>query len=385
MLVAGILVALVVLPTPLILWLRIGLSPVGTMPLSLLIIVMFAWQSWHMSQTLTIPTLVVWFSLMFGAQTDFIGGMLGRWFLTSATTLPAVLVLVGSVVWLTVLAIRIVSVHEEVPAYGMAMPADGFRALTARSSSREAEKMAGRMIERSHVTAWMLDRWFEFTMKWLPTGGRLRRVILYRVVHGYGLVIAVPIVCLAITLLSDFIPTTGPGGGFAFFFPAFFIPQFILGGVGAMWLQHGRWHSAELLRPQSRSEFVRGIFHAVSIDLAWLGLWLVLSQLILISQGRPVLDRGPQESFFLLAIMTAGYLAVATAVLLFVLSYQNFWVYIVSVTALFALMAGIAAAIIGLRLDQFPFVLPLFGVGCLLATGVVYLRAKARWMSLEFA
>jgi len=382
---AGSLVVLILLPPAMILWLRSGLSPVGPLSLSLLVAVMFAWQSWHMTQTLTLPTLVVWFSLMFGAQTEFIGGILGRWFLTSATTLPAVVLLIGTVAWLAVLAIRIATVHEEVPAYGMAMPADGFRTLTARSSARETEKMAARMIERSRFTAWSIDRWFEFSMKYLPAAGTLKRVLLYRIVHGYGLFIAVPIFCLLVTGLSSFLPSSAMGEGIAFFFPAFFIPQFILGGVGATWLQHGRWHASELLRPQSRSEFVRGIFQAVSLDLAWAGLWLLISQMLLIYQGRSFMDRGPEESIVLLAVLTVGYLTIATAVLLFVLSFQNFWVYIVSVTALFVVMAGLAAGMLGLELDRLPFTLPAFAVGCIATAGLVYFRARSRWLKVEFA
>ena len=175
------------------------------------------------------------------------------------------------------------------------------------------------------------------------------------------------------------------GEGIAFFFPAFFIPQFILGGVGATWLQHGRWHASELLRPQSRSEFVRGIFQAVSLDLAWAGLWLLISQMLLIYQGRSFMDRGPEESIVLLAVLTVGYLTIATAVLLFVLSFQNFWVYIVSVTALFVVMAGLAAGMLGLELDRLPFTLPAFAVGCIATAGLVYFRARSRWLKVEFA
>lgn len=382
MVMAGCLVVLILLPPAVILWLRSGLSPAGPLSVSLLVTVMFAWQSWHMTQTLTLPTLVVWFSLMFGAQTEFIGGILGRWFLTSATTLPALVLLIGTVVWL---AIRIATVHEEVPAYGMAMPADGFRALTARSSSRETEKMTARMIERSRFTAWSIDRWFEFSMKYLPAGGTLKRVLLYRIVHGYGLFIAVPIFCLLVTGLSSFLPSSAMGEGVAFFFPAFFVPQFLLGGVGATWLQHGRWHASELLRPQTRPEFVRGIFQAVSLDLAWAGLWLLISQMLLIYQGRSFMDRGPEESIVLLAVLTVGYLTIATAVLLFVLSYQNFWVYIISVTALFVVMAGLAAGMLGLELDRLPWTLPAFAVGCFATAGLVYSRARSRWLKVEFA
>lgn len=382
---AAALLAFVVLPPPVILWLRAGLSPVGPLGISLLIVVMFAWQSWHMSQALTIPALAIWFSLMFGAQTEFIGGVLGRWLLTPATTLPATLLLIGTVFWLAVLGLRIAAVHEEVPAYGMKMPADGFRALTARSASRESEKMAGRMIERSQFMSRSLDRWFEFSMRHLPSGKTLKRVVLYRVVHGYGLFVAIPVVCLVFALLSGLLPSTAMGQGISFFFPAFFIPQFILGGVGATWLQHGRWHASELLRPQSRLEFVRGIFQGVSLDLIWAGLWMLISQTLLIYQSRSIMGRGLEESILLLAVMTVSYLTIAASVLLFVLSYQNFWVYIISITGLFVVMAGLGAAITGLQLDRFPWVLPALAVTCGIAARLVYLKAKARWMSLEFA
>ncbi|MDA0589118.1 MAG: Gfo/Idh/MocA family oxidoreductase [Planctomycetota bacterium] len=315
-------------PPVLVGWLKIGLSPVGPLSLGLLVAVMFAWQSWLMSNLLTLPLLIVWFSLMFGAQTEFIGGILGRWFLTPETTNVAITILAGSVGATILLAHRVLSLHEENTEYGLAIPAGGFRALTSRAANREVEKLAGRIIAQSRFAPWALDRWFELVMRWLPATGIVRRVALYQIVHGYGALIALPIVCVGYVFLTGWIVHNEISQGIAVILQALFMSHFVMAGVGSIWLQHGKWHAAELLRPQSRNEFVSGLFCGVGGDLAYATFWILVAQLVACLQGSAAFGRTPTETAVIAVAVSVGYLLVSAGVLLFILSYQNFWVYL---------------------------------------------------------
>ena len=344
---------------------------------------MFAWQSWLMSNLLTLPLLIVWFSLMFGAQTEFIGGILGRWFLTPETTNVAITVLAGSVGATILLARRIFSVHEESAEYGLAIPACDFRALSSRAANREMEKMAGRIISRSRFAPWALDRWFELVMRWLPATGVFRRVGLYQIAHGYGTLIALPILCVGYVFLTGWIVHNESRQGIAVILQALFMSHFVMGGVGSIWLQHGKWHAAELLRPQSRNEFVSGLFCGIGGDLAYATFWILVAQLVAFLQGAAAFGRTPTETAAIAAAVSVGYLLVSSGVLLFVLSYQNIWVYLGASTIVFMVLGGLCAAVIALDLDRASYGIPAFLTLCLLTGLMILKRARTRWLSLE--
>jgi hypothetical protein len=383
--VAGLLVLAVLGPPALICWLRVGLSPVGPSSLALLIVALFAWQCWLMSNVLTLPLLTLWFGLMFGAQTDFVGGILGRWFLTPETTTVALLVFAVGAVALIALAVRVATVHEESPEYGLSIPADGFRTLTSRSASRDFDKMAGRMIARSKFAPWALDRWFEALMKHLPARGRFRRIALYQIVHGYGLLIVMPLFCIGFALIAGIVPTNDFSRNLAVIFPALFLPHFVLAVAGAIWLQHGKWHATELLRPQSRQEFVRGLFYGIGGDVSWAGGWVLLAQIVAWSQGATAFGRTPSETILTSMTLVVGYILISASTLMMVLSYQNFWVYLGAMTAVFVVQGGVWAGFIALELDRSAFGLAgLLAMSVLVAT-VVLRKARDRWMNLELA
>lgn len=382
--VAGLLIVATIAPAAIAAWCVHGFSSVGTVSLSLLFLTMFVWQIWRMSNLLTIPMLIIWFGLLFGAHTDLIGGLIGSVFLVPEAVPVAWFLLVCELIALAALVARIHATHEEMPEYGLMIP-DGFRGLTSRSLNRDMDKLQARQIARSRLAVWLMDRFFELMMNRLPQRGILRRVVLLQIVHGFGLLVLLPLMCLIPVFGTQFLPENGPPVEFALVFPMLFIPHFIMAIVGGVWLHHWKWYATDLLRPHSRHEFVRSVFYGVGTDVGQGLVWLIALQLLSYFNGVTLLGRTPEETLWLTLTCSLGFFAASTGALLHILSYRSFIRFMIGLTIPFMIYIVLSGTVASLEIDKLWYGLPTIGMVSLLIAVLLFRAARTRWLSIEFA
>ncbi|NQV23353.1 MAG: hypothetical protein HQ518_03205 [Rhodopirellula sp.] len=231
-----------------------------------------AWMLWmaHLNSTLMI---LMSLGLFFGVrhlEDSATQALFFDWFLARSITIPSFLLLTAGVAGLWAYACRLARCHEAMPEYGTAISMDAAWDFTSRSANRSRQQMEATVISKSVVNAWLLDRQFEFVMRYLPKHWLTRGVILLQVSHGLP-ILRLTLVVLLIVLVIGGVSVVRPDGSnnfisFAVTGMTASLPCIFIALVHALWKRHWQWYSAELLRPLSRQRYVASVLTAIAAD-----------------------------------------------------------------------------------------------------------------------
>lgn len=263
LIIPAILISLAILKV-LVLKYIINTYNLATFGIELIILAAYAWSAYSLSQVWSIPTFVFMFG-MISKPEYFI-----KPFLTAGPF--AALIMIGlGLLGLVTLAIRLLTLNEEMPDYARVMPSSWWD-FKSRSAKRDRGRLEAQAISRSKVNAWLMDVMFKIVFRNRTTANPPKRIILQQLSFGFsslriGLMILISFI-LFITSFQTFagnnkIGNISPSCGMITFFSITMACNMISG----LYFYNWPHFIHEALYPATRQEFASGLIHNVGLDM----------------------------------------------------------------------------------------------------------------------
>jgi hypothetical protein len=341
------LLAVVTVIPSLVIWFRAGTSMISLLAIQGVCLSAFMWMSIRnsLATMFGLGAFVVW--LVFGASTAT-QDQLAIWFVSTSLTVPACLLFVATMTVLALIGRRLATMHEAMPEYGIVVSFDLAFDLTSRSTNRTRQQLEARAISKSVFNAWLMDRQFDFVMKWLPAAARLRSVMLMQLSHGFTSLFGVPVITLVVWLVGELLPGFRDAGEervqVSVMFVIVFLPMMCLAIVNGVWLQHWRWFPSEILRPATRERYVSGLLSAITFDGILVAGVPTLLVLVAVLRGWKIPGMAGLQSFAFCATHIIAYTALGIAVVMWLTTYRRTWPVVIGVSFLMGANAGLSQA-----------------------------------------
>lgn len=383
------IVATTTLPTLLVMT-NAELSLVSVLAVMLFFLAWFTWMSYRNSMLMLFTLAGAGLWGFFVASADVQALLLDSFFADSING-PSLVLLAASGLALAALGLRVSRLHEEMPEYGLVFSFDMVWDLATRSANRRRQQLEANAISKSVVNAWLLDRQFNFVMGILPKSPLLRGVLMLELSHGLAAFLSIPILLAAVWLFGATFSSVKSSSSshvltsIAPVMMSAMLPMMALAIVNGQWLQHWRWFSGELVRPVTRSCYVRSIMTAISVD-GLVALAVPLVMLIgAVSQGWSVQGLSGSQSAVLFTGHIFAHVATSLALIFWLASYRRIWPTVVALTISMIVHSGATAFSVSLRGNHLEVaVAAVVVVGGLLAMLFARLGWR-RWTTLEFA
>jgi hypothetical protein len=312
-------------------------------------------------------------------------------FVPVSPTLPSMLLLFAGLAGLSAYAVRLTRFHEAMSEYGMVFSFDMAWDLASRSANRRRQQMEANAISKSVVNAWLLDHQFDFAMRHLPNSRLARAVGLLQISHGLAALWSIPMMVLmsgGIMYFSGVIDEPKSGVPFAPMIPLFMtamIPMMSMSMLNGQWLQHWRWFSSELLRPQTKRRYVSSILTTMAVDGAIAIAVPVALVTAFVLRGWTVGEFSAPQTWLLCAVHIFANIVTTVSVVAWLTSYRRAWVSILVMTVALFTHGGLTALSLELGPAWIPVVLPALFVAAIVTATLTMITATRRWNSLEFA
>ena len=244
-----------------------GISLLSVIAIQTATLTWFHWMSHRNSILMMLSSFTAIGLLLFSepsTRTEFLD-----WFTAPAPTAPSILLLAAGIVGLLAYVARLSRFHEAMSEYGMVFSFDMAWDLASRSANRRRQQMEANAISKSVVNAWLLDRQFEFAMRHLPKHWLARGVGLLQISHGLATFWAIPMLVLMSGGIMYFSGSNSETKTVVPVVPLFItamVPMMSMSILNGQWLQHWRWFSSELLRPQTRRRYVSSSLATIAVD-----------------------------------------------------------------------------------------------------------------------
>lgn len=349
----------------------------------------FAWCLWlaHRNSVLMLFSAFGGVGLIAFA-TPSIHTMLLDSFVPASPTLPSMLLLFAGLAGLFAYAARLTRFHEAMSEYGMVFSFDMAWDLASRSANRRRQQMEANAISKSVVNAWLLDHQFDFAMRHLPNSWLPRAVGLLQISHGLAAFWGIPMVVLmsgGIVWFSGALQATNSVVPFVPMFMTAMVPMMSMSMLNGQWLQHWRWFSSELLRPQTKRRYVSSILTTMAVDGAIAIAVPVALVTAFVLRGWTVGEFSSQQTWLLCSVHIFANIVTTVSVVAWLTSYRRAWVSIVVMTAALFAHGGLTALSLELGPAWIPVVLPAVFVAAIVAAILTMIIATRRWNSIEFA
>ena len=303
-------------------------------------------------------------------------------------TLPSMLLLFTGLVGLCAYAARLTRFHETMSEYGMVFSFDMAWDLASRSANRRRQQMEANAISKSVVNAWLLDRQFEFAMRHLPKYWLSRGVGLLQISHGLAAFWGIPMLVVmsgGIVWFSGTLQATNSVVPFVPLYMTAMVPMMSMSVLNGQWLQHWRWFSSELLRPQTKRRYVSSILTTMAVDGAIAIAVPVALVTAFVLQGWKVGEFSPLQTWLLCAVHIFANIVTTVSVIAWLTSYRRAWVSILAMTPTLFAHGGLTALSFELGPAWIPVVLPVVFVAAIVTAMLTMIIATRRWNSIEFA
>lgn len=382
----GCLFLLVATPSTLIAYANPGISVLSAFAIQTAV---FAWCLWlaHRNSVLMLFSAFGGVGLIAFAPPS-IHTMLLDSFVPASPTLPSMLLLFAGLAGLFAYAARLTRFHEAMSEYGMVFSFDMAWDLASRSANRRRQQMEANAISKSVVNAWLLDRQFDFAMRHLPNSWLPRAVGLLQISHGLAAFWGIPMLVLmsgGIVWLSGALQLTNSIVPFVPIYMTAMVPMMSMSMLNGQWLQHWRWFSSELLRPQTRRRYVSSILAAIAVDGAIAIAVPVTLVTVFVLRGWTVGEFSSLQTWLLCAVHIFANIVTTVPVVAWLTSYRRAWVSILVMTAALFAHGGLTALSLELGPAWIPVVLPAVFVAAIVAAILTMIIAARRWNSIEFA
>ena len=309
-------------------------------------------------------------------------------FVPVSPTLPSMLLLCAGLAGLCAYAARLTRFHETMSEYGMVFSFDMAWDLASRSANRRRQQMEANAISKSVINAWLLDRQFEFAMQHLPKHWLSRAVGLLQISHGLAAFWGIPMMVLmsvGIVWFSGALQATNSVVPFVPLFMTAMVPMMSMSMLNGQWLQHWRWFSSELLRPQTKRRYVSSILTTMAVDGAIAIAVPVALVTAFVLRGWTVGEFSAQQTWLLCAVHIFANIVTTVSVVAWLTSYRRAWVSILVMTAALFAHGGLTALSLELGPAWIPVVLPAVFVAAIVTAMLTMIIATRRWNSIEFA
>jgi hypothetical protein len=314
--------------------------------------------------------------------------MLLNLFVPASITIPSMLLLLAGISGLCAYAARLTRFHEAMSEYGMVFSFDMAWDWTSRSANRRRQQMEANAISKSVVNAWLLDHQFDFAMRYLPKSWLPRAVGLLQISHGLAAFWGIPMMVLfsgGLIWISG--PLQGQKSGVPLvpMFVTAMIPMMSMSMLNGQWLQHWRWFSSELLRPQTRGRYVSSILAAIAVDGAIAIAVPIVFVTLLVLQGWAVPEFSAQQTWLICTVHIFAITVTTVSVVAWLTSYRRIWASALAITASMFAHGGLTVLSLQLGPAWIPVVLPSVFVAAIVTATLTMIIATRRWDSVEFA
>lgn len=309
-------------------------------------------------------------------------------FAPTSLTIPSAILLVAGLMGVCAYVIRLTRFNEAMSEYGMVFSFDMAWDLASRSANRRRQQIEANAISKSVVNAWLLDRQFDFAMRHLPKFWLARSVGLLQISHGLAAFWGIPMLVLmsgGIVWLSGALQLTNSIVPFVPMYMTAMVPMMSMSVVNGQWLQHWRWFSSELLRPQTRRRYVSSILAAIAVDGAIAIVVPVALVTVFVFQGWTIGGFSTQQTWLLCTVHIFANIVTTVSIVAWLTSYRRAWVSVLAMTPSLFAHGGLTALSLELGPAWIPVVLPLVFVTAIVAATLMTIIATRRWNSLEFA
>jgi hypothetical protein len=170
--------------------------------------------------------------------------------------------------------------------------------------------------------------------------------------------------------------------------PMFFtamVPMMSMSVVNGQWLQHWRWFSSELLRPQTRRRYVSSVLAAIAVDGAIAIAMPVVLVTAFVLRGWTVGEFSAQQTWLVCVVHIFANIMTTVSIVAWLTSYRHTLLSVFAMTVPLIVCGGLTAMSLELGPAWIPVVLPSVFVAAIVAAALTTIIATRRWNSLEFA